>query len=726
MDGTSEGNRLRDEASPYLRQHASNPVDWYPWGDAAFERARAERKPILLSIGYASCHWCHVMARESFQDPAVAQLMNERFVNVKVDREERPDVDAVYMAAVQALTGHGGWPLTVALTPAGEPFYGGTYFPPEDRHGAPAFTRVLNAISEAWEARRGEVEASAAELTDALKRMERSLAAGPDDEAVDELYATALTVLERSEDRQHGGFGEAPKFPPHEALRLLLARQGERELDLALRTLRAMAQGGIHDQLGGGFARYSVDAKWHVPHFEMMLYDNAAMLRNYAAAYSRSGDHALRDVAYGVVGWLQRTLAFDPEGDGRPLGGASPERGGQGHGLPAEVGFFSALDADQEGREGAFYVWTEEELRQAAGPDADLAVEAFGVTTPGTFEGTNVLRAAAPLQELEQRHALEGAQLKKRLEGVKERLLRARAERTAPAVDDKALASWNGLMLGALATAGRLLAEPEMLELARANARFLRSRLWEDGRLWHLWRQGQRSVEGLLEDYAYVGLGLLDLYRATLENEWLEWALELAEVVTARFHDPEGGYFSTSADMQALVVRPKGYIDAATPSENAAAAELVWWAARYLDDAARVRQAEQALAGIGPAVRQAPQAFASSLRTLSLMHEEPRETIFAGTPGSSALEELVAQWRRFDDGGTLVLLLDGSAEWQAALPLAEGRLPDPVAGEEVAAAYVCSGGVCQLPAREPAQFEQQLREAGFSVATSIDTAARQR
>jgi len=721
----SEGNRLAHEASPYLRQHASDPVDWYPWGDAAFERARHEGKPLLLSIGYASCHWCHVMARESFRDPSVARLMNERFVNVKVDREERPDVDAVYMAAVQALTGHGGWPLTVALTPEGRPFYGGTYFPPEERPGVPSFTRVLNAVAEAWETRRRDVEASAAELTAALKRMEAALAADDVGPASD-LAEQVVERLEALEDPHHGGFGAAPKFPPHETLRLLLAQPGERRLELALRVLRAMARGGIRDQLGGGFARYAVDAEWRVPHFEMMLYDNAAMLRNYATAYSRSGDHHLRDVAYGIVGWLQDALAFDPDADGRPLGARAPRRGGEGGGLPQEVGFFSALDADQQGQEGAYYVWTEAELREAAGADADLAVERFGVVTPGPFEGANVLRVAATSEALARRHGVPEAELRARLDALRERLRVARERRPAPAVDDKALASWNGLTLGALATAGRLLAEPEMLALARANARFIQARLWHEGRLWHMWRQGQRSVEGLLEDYAYVGLGLLELYRATFENEWLEWALELAAVVSERFHDPAGGYFSTAADMQRLLVRPKGYIDAATPSENAAGAELVWWAARYESDAARQRQAEAALAGISPAVLQAPQAFSSSLRVLLLMQGAPREVIFAGAPRSQALEELLAEWRRFDDGRALVLLLEGSTAWQAGLPLAEGRLPDPGAGGERVTAYVCRGGTCQLPAREPEAFLARLGEGGWEVATAIDTARGQR
>ena len=710
----SPGNLLAGQSSPYLKQHANDPVHWHPWGDEAFARARQEQRPLLVSIGYSSCHWCHVMARESFQNERVAEFMNRHFVSVKVDREERPDVDAVYMAAVQALTGHGGWPLTVVLTPAGEPFYGGTYFPPDDRHGVPSFMRVLGAVLDAWQQRRSEVERSAGELTAALKRLERSLAGAGAAQPVDALAHQVLERLEAGEDPTHAGFGAAPKFPPHQVLRLLTLQE-ERGLLLARRTLEAMAAGGLRDQLGGGFARYAVDAAWRVPHFEMMLYDNAAMLRNYAEAYARSGDVRLRDVAYGVAGWLMRELAFDPSGEHASLAVHAPARAEEGTDLPPDIGFYSALDADQDGEEGAFYVWSEEEFRRVTAEDADLAAARYGVVTPGPFEGRNVLYEAATLPELAARFATSDAEVAARLERARQRLLGARSQRLRPAVDDKSLASWNGLALGALATAGRLLAEPELVQIARSNARFLRQHHWRGGRLWHMWRAGQVSVEGLLEDYAFVGLGLLDLYRATLDGEYLEWALELARQVTDRFHDPDGGYFSTAADMQRLVVRPKGYVDAATPSENASAAELVWWAARYLDDATMLEHAEAALEGTLPAVLQAPQAFASSLRTLLQMRGPQRELVLAGAPGSSGLEELLARWRRYDDGTALVLLVDRPDEWPAELPLAQGRAQAPTrAGEPaLAKAYVCLNSVCGLPTEQPDAFESMLMEVGF-------------
>lgn len=704
----SASNLLASEASPYLRQHAHDPVWWQPWGDAAFARAKAEQKPVLLSIGYASCHWCHVMQRESFQDPDVAAFMNKKFVSVKVDREERPDVDAVYMAAVQALTGQGGWPLTVALTPDGEPFHGGTYFPAQDRIGMPSFTRVLAAIVEAWEERRQRVEHSASELAAGLRDME--LPPGGQGVVVRGRQDELTHRLEAREDPVNGGFGGAPKFPPHETIRMLLAQPTAGSLALAMRTLDAMQRGGLKDQLGGGFARYSVDAAWRVPHFEMMLYDNAAMLRNYATAYHLTGETWAREVAHGVAGWLMRELAFDPDADPDASGGT------ESHASPRQIGFYCALDADQQGEEGAYYVWSQEEFRRTAAEDADLAAAHYGVVPGGPFEGKNVLYEAADEQALSARFRLEPEKVHTRLERVRQRLLAVRGGRPKPHVDDKALASWNGLALGALASAGRQLVDPELLEHARATARYLRARHWHDGRLWHMWRQGQRSVEGLLEDYAYVGLGLLELYRATLEGEHLAWALELARHVAERFHDPAGGYFITAADMQRLIVRPKGYPDAATPGENAAAAELVWWAARYQDDEALAAQANQALQGIAPTALQAPQVFASTLRVLLQQERPEREVVLAGVPGSAALDELLARWRRYDDGTALVLLVGDEGEWPAELPLAEGRTLDPGAAVPAAQAtgYVCESGACRLPAPDPEAFERALLEAGFA------------
>ncbi len=710
---TGRANRLADEPSPYLRQHADNPVDWYPWGAEAFARARTENKPILLSIGYASCHWCHVMAHESFEDPAVAAVMNDGFVCVKVDREERPDVDAVYMTAVQAMTGSGGWPLTVALTPDGAPFYGGTYFPPHDRHGLPSFRRVLEGLLAAWRGRRDEVDASANALREALGRMVAPFggaarvgadgnagrdgateAAAADPEG---LGRRAIQRLLRQEDAQHGGFGGAPKFPPHGVLRFLLERAEPEAVALAVRALDAMAAGGIHDQIGGGFCRYAVDAGWRVPHFEKMLYDNALLLRAYATAHARTGAARHAEVARDIVAWLEREMTV--------------------RGAAGEVGFFSSLDADSDGGEGRFYLWTEDDLAAALAPaEARFAARALGIATPGAFEGADVPRAAATIEDLEAELAFAPQQARATWRRVRSRLLEARARRPRPATDDKVLTSWNGLMLAGLADAGRLLADAELVRLARANAAFVRAHLWRDGRLLHMWRGGEARVEGLLEDYAYFGLGLLALHRATLDEDALAWALELADMVAARFADGvDGGYFSTASDAERLLVRPKGYLDAATPSENAAAAELVWWAARYRGDDRLEAQAHAALAGLDEAAGEAPQAFASTLRLRALMARPPREVVIVGRRDDPATLDLLRAWRDRDDPRAVVLAVQGAASPLAGLALARGRTtPVGAHGEVRPAAYVCQGGTCRLPVHDGAALALALREAGFS------------
>ncbi len=692
-------NRLAAEPSPYLRQHAGNPVDWHPWGQEAFARARAEDKPVLLSIGYASCHWCHVMAHESFEDPDVAAIMNDGFVCVKVDREERPDVDAVYMAAVQAMTGSGGWPLTVALTPDGEPFFGGTYFPPHDGRGLPSFRRVLAGLLAAWRGRRDDVGATATELRSALARMATPFTAREDAAmTADALAAAAIARLLRHEDARHGGFGDAPKFPPHAVLRYVLERPEMEALALAERTLDAMAAGGVHDQVGGGFFRYAVDAGWRVPHFEKMLYDNALLLRAYALAYERTGAERHARIARGIVTWARREMTV--RGDG------------------GDGAFASGLDADSDGGEGRFYLWTEADLR-AALPEADahLAARAFGIGAQGDFEGAGVPYVAAAPEALAEDLGVSPAQARVRLEDVRERMLAARERRPRPATDDKVLTSWNGLMLAGLADAGRLLGDDEMLEQAREVAAFVRAHLWRDGRLLHMWRNGETRVEGLLEDYAYFGLGLLALHRATLEEAPLVWALDLAEAVRRRFADEaHGGFFSTAIDADPLLVRPKNYLDAATPSENAAAAELVWWAARYRDDATGVAQAEAALAGMDEALAQAPQAFGSSLRLRNLFAAPPKELVIVGPRRRPGTEALVRAWRQVDDPMAVVLVLHDATSTLAALPLARGRLDvfsDRRSPDE-AVAYVCEAGACRLPVHDAAALTRELQAAGFA------------
>ncbi len=670
-------NRLAREPSLYLRQHANDPVDWHPWGAEAFELARELDRPVLLSIGYASCHWCHVMARESFRDSATAAIMNAEFVSIKVDREERPDVDAVYLAAVQAVTGSAGWPLTVALTPEREPFYGGTYFPPTDRHGLPSFKRVLTSLATAWRTRRDDVVASAADLATAVARLSAPpFASGAEPLDVPRLLKQAVGRLIRLEDKLNGGFGDAPKFPAHEALRLLLARPEVEARGVALRALDAMGRGGICDQLGGGFFRYSVDASWHVPHFEKMLYDNAALLRAYAQAANLTGAPEYRRIAEAIVAWLERELRA-PDGS-----------------------YYSALDAESGGEEGRYYVWTRSEL-DAALPgltqgQRDMVAERFGVLSVGPVEGASVPRLAVDICDLAERHGMTAEQAGADLEAARVILLAAREVRERPGADDKVLTSWNGLLIGALAEAGAKLADEKLVLLASSAASAVRASAWVDGRLWHSARGGELRVEGLLEDYAYLGLGLLRLYRATFEARHLRWALELAAVVSARFHDAEaGGYFSTAVDAERLIARPKGFMDAATPSENAAAAELVWWAARYQDDEAGLEASTGAVAGMEEAVLQAPQAFASSLNLMLLQAAPPREVVIVGRRGTPGFTQLAAALRERLRDDDLLLVVDGSDPVLAALPLATGR-QTALERDEVEA-FVCEGGVCRLP-----------------------------
>jgi uncharacterized protein YyaL (SSP411 family) len=537
-------NALAQESSPYLRQHAENPVDWLPWGPVAFARARELDRPLLVSIGYSSCHWCHVMEHESFEDPRTAALMNESFVCVKVDREERPDVDALYMEAVQGMTGHGGWPLNVFLTPEQLPFYGGTYFPPGPRHGMPAWTQVLLAISESWSENREEIRAGGERIRERLTGgAQLSPSAEPPSE--DALRA-AVAKLQESFDARHGGFGApptyAPKFPQASVTEFLLLR-GERAM--ALSSLHAMAAGGIHDQLGGGFARYSVDATWTVPHFEKMLYDNALLARAYLHGWQTSREEDLREVCVSTLEWALREMR-GPEG-----------------------GFYSALDADSEGVEGRFYVWSVGELRDALGEDADAAIAWFGATADGNFEdphhpqpGLNVLQARGPRPDPEVR------------ERIRTRLLQARDRRVPPALDDKRLTSWNALMIAALADAGAALQEPRYLDAAVACAEFLLREMRDPaGRLLRTYNHGHAKIRAYLEDHAFLLEALIALFEATCQERWYEEALALADETIARFADPElGGFFSTAADGEPLIARRKELEDTPIPAGASSAA----------------------------------------------------------------------------------------------------------------------------------------------------------
>ncbi|MER3480575.1 MAG: thioredoxin domain-containing protein [Meiothermus sp.] len=639
-------NRLALETSPYLLQHAHNPVDWFPWGEEAFARAKAEDKPIFLSVGYATCHWCHVMERESFEDPQIARILNQSFVPIKVDREELPDVDHVYMLALQALTGSGGWPMSLFLTPDLKPFFGGTYFPPEDRHGLPSFARVLEAVSRAWHNRRAEVLGSAEELTGHLRRS--LIPRGgvlPED-----LHAQALAELARIHDATHGGFGGAPKFPRAPTLQYLLAlawkgaplARGMLEL-----TLDQMAQGGIYDQVGGGFHRYAVDGLWRLPHFEKMLYDNAQLARVYLGMYRLTGKALYRRVTLETLDYLLREMQH-PEG-----------------------GFYSAQDADSEGVEGKFYVWTEGEMRAVLGPDAEAALRLFGVSQGGNWEGVNVLEARYPELALRQELGLDEAAYAAWLGGIKARLYQARRERIPPLTDDKVLADWNGLALRALAEAGRVLGVEAYLQAARQNAEFVTSTLLQDGLLRHSWRDGRLRREAYLSDGASYGLGLLELYQATAELRWLELARSLAEGLLTHFRDPSGGFFDSPGG--ALPIRAKDVYDGPYPGGNSAAAELL------IRLAALYEREDWALAARG-AVEFHAQGLLQ-LPGLLLAHLLDTEGTELALPTPSALAAQVQKHPL-----PLTTLAIGQP---GALPVLRGR--------EAGWAYLCRRGACRLP-----------------------------
>ena len=679
-------NRLAGESSPYLLQHAENPVDWYPWGEEAFARARAEEKPILLSVGYSSCHWCHVMAHESFEDKAIAALMNEGFVNIKVDREERPDVDSVYMTFTQAMTGQGGWPMTVFLTPDLEPFYAGTYFPPDDRYGRPGFPRLLESVRRAWTENREGVVQSAQELTAKVRDATGRQTEGGVGEVSAATSDAAFASIENAFDPHWGGFGRAPKFPGASTLEYLLmvgARTGaEAPTAMALHTCRRMTEGGMYDHLGGGFARYSVDARWLVPHFEKMLYDNTLLAKLYAHAYQVSGEERFATTVRETLDYLEREM-LDPAG-----------------------GFYSAQDADSEGIEGKFFVWTPEEIADVLGPDDGAAFCAvYAVTDAGNFEDPhhpefgrrNVLSRPEPLADVAARLGRSVDDLQAALPGWRERLLAKREERVPPGLDDKVLTSWNGLAISAFAEAGRVLDAPRYIESARRTAEFIRTSMVRDGRLLHSYRAGEAKVDALLEDFAYLALGLVDLYRATGDLEHLRWAAELYEEAVTRFRDDDGTFFESPEDGEALILRQKPFFDSPTPSGNASMALLAYWLGRYFG---RPEWEDASRAVVSLVAGQLPRAatgFGAMLQALELQVAPPREIVLIGDEIARApFQREVA--RRYLPA--TVLAPAGSGE---GLPLLEGR-----SAGDGATAYVCENMVCDLPSTSVSAFVEQL------------------
>jgi uncharacterized protein len=661
-------NRLAHETSPYLLQHASNPVDWYPWGEEAFAAARGRDVPVMLSIGYSACHWCHVMEHESFADDAVAEVMNRQFVSVKVDREERPDVDAVYMDAVVSLTGSGGWPMTVFLTPDGRPFWGGTYFPPEPRHGLPSFRQVLDGVTEAYRSRRGDVDEQADQLTRTIGSLVTTAEPGA---LTPNLADEAVAALARQFDGVHGGFGGAPKFPPSALLPFLLGH-GDTARAMAVATLDAMADGGIHDQLGGGFHRYAVDGRWLVPHFEKMLYDNALLARAYALAAVATGESRFAAVSRDVLDYLDREMRLD---------------GG---------GVASAQDADTDGHEGLTFVWTPADVRAVLGDDALAAAvcDWYGVTGPGNFEGTNVLSVVGtglPPEGLSEARA---------------KLLASRESRPQPGRDDKALAAWNGMALAAYADAGRLLGEPAYVERAREIATFLLGALSADGRLLRAWRDGQAKITGFSEDYGAVADGLIALHRATGELVWLDEARRLMLVALDLFGDAGGPFAQTPRDGEALVARRPDLDDNPAPSGNSLLAGALLDLARLYGNQEWEDRATEAVGAIAPVVGRAPQAFGHALGVIAQAAATPREIAIVGAlddPRTVALRTVVDARYAPQEA---VVVADPADPLFASVPLLEGR--STVDG--VPAAYVCERFACRRPVTDPAELALVLAE----------------
>ena len=659
-------NRLKDSLSPYLLQHAHNPVDWFPWGEEALAKARAEDKPIFLSIGYAACHWCHVMERESFEHEAVAQVLNAHFVCIKVDREERPDLDDLYMDAVQTLTGRGGWPMSVWLTPDLRPFYGGTYFPPESRGGMPGFRPLLLRIAELWREQRLEVVAQAAELTEELARQAKVEpgAALPEEP----LFGRALAQVRAGFDAAWGGFGPAPKFPPSMTLGLILRRGTPEDQRMARRTLDAMRDGGMHDHLGGGFARYSVDTRWLVPHFEKMLYDNAQLAVAYLEAFQAGHDPADAAVVRATLDYLMRDLR-DEAG-----------------------GFHASEDADSEGEEGKFYAFTPAEVREALGAEAEAFCAAFGVTAEGNFEhGTSVVHRFSAKTPLPPE---DDARLRERL-----RLWRDR--RVRPGKDDKVVAAWNGLALSAFAKAGAALDEPRYLEAATACATFLERELWKGDHLLRIWRRGQAATPGFLEDYAAVAEGLVDLFEAGFDPRWLRLAERIAEAMKARFEDAElGGFFATEAEQGDLLIRLKPGFDNALPSGNTLAARALLRLSRHLEREDFQASAERTLACFGPWMARAPRAFTGMLGALDAALSEPMEIVVVGGLSHPATKSLLREARsRF-----LPNAATSCAEPGSDLPLHRDR--GLLNGEPCA--FVCRGRTCAAPVATPVELASLL------------------
>jgi uncharacterized protein len=683
-------NQLIHENSPYLLQHANNPVDWFPWGEEALAKAKTDNKPIFLSIGYAACHWCHVMEHESFEDPDTAALMNEHFVCIKVDREERPDLDSIYMQATTAMTGSGGWPMSVFLTPDLRPFYAGTYFPPVRRYNMPAFKDVLLSMSNAWREQREEVDRVSDQVLQYIQP--QAVPAEVQETFTEQSLEEATKSLLDGYDWGHGGWGSAPKFPQPMTMEFLLRRvlssspQREQALKAAVHILNAMSRGGMYDVVGGGFARYSVDNFWRVPHFEKMLYDNAQLALAYLHGFLITGDVRFRQICEETLDFVLRELTH------------------------ANGGFYSSLDADSEGEEGKFYIWTQDEIQNTLGSEFDFFKAAYGITPQGNWEGKIVLQRALDDSSLAARFPsaagrLDVESVREKLREAHRQLLQARDQRVRPGTDDKILVMWNALTLSAFAEAGRYLGRKDYLEAAIRNACFLLENLYVNERLLRSWREGQAKHNGYLEDYAALSLALLELYQSDPNPEWYTTALKLADEMVAHFADPGGGFFDTRDDHEALLVRPKDIQDNATPSGNALAVTVLLTLSAYGDRLEWRDQAEKMLGSVYNAVLRYPTAFAKWLGAADFAVGPTHEVAIVGDPADIKMQALIgALWKNYRPRQVTAISTSPPAAGSPAL-LKDRPL---VMGEPTA--YVCQGFICLQPVNDASEMEAQLNE----------------
>jgi len=678
-------NRLSHETSPYLLQHAHNPVDWHPWGEEAFRKAKAENKPILLSVGYSACHWCHVMEHESFENEEIAALMNELFVNIKVDREERPDVDEIYMNAVQMLTGRGGWPMTVFLTPDGKPFYGGTYFPPVDRHNLPGFPKILTAVAQAYKERPQDVEKATGQILGNLEKMtHRQETQRP---LQGETLANATAGLAQHIDHTHGGLGGAPKFPNSMVFALFLrqyrATGNELYLQMTTHTLRKMAEGGVYDHLGGGFHRYSVDERWLVPHFEKMLYDNALLARLYLEVYQATEEPLFRRVTEEILTYIEREM-LHPGG-----------------------GFYSTQDADSEGQEGKFFLWSRAEVIQVLGEEVgEVFCRYYDVTDVGNFEHQNILHPTLTLTQLAKLFRRDEEEVTRLIAEAKRKLFAVREGRVKPGRDDKILTSWNGLMLSAFVEAYKVLGNPRCLEIARQTTDFLLTDLYKDGRLLRSFKDGQARFNAYLDDYAFFAAALIDLFEVTFERAYLDRAVEFTEALLTRFWDgEEGGFFFTSSDHETLITRSKSAFDGSIPSGNSVAAFNLLRLFYLTENQNYLAKAEQVLRLFYEAMEQNPFGFSNMLCTLDFYLRRPKEIILLGNKNATETKEMLARIHGLFLPNKTVVCADPREPTGVPLPsLLAGRTQV----DEKLTIYVCHNFTCSLPVTEWGALKELL------------------